>query len=266
MRNNLEKFRQDLEKLSKLGRQLLESMYHTCYPKQYLEQMEKIHGEKLTQALKKLPDFNSEYQTWYSESISLLKQVLPDRVDDFKRQYQKEKTRKEVDYESYRIEDYLIDLQITRNGQVIVGKDAAVSKYEQQLSILNAAAARFESSLFDITQLVQADLLDSEIEAAEVLAKHKYLRAAGAVAGVVIEKHLSLVCSNHQLKLSKKNPSIADFNEALKLSGVIDTPQWRFNQHLADIRNLCDHAKEEPTAEQVKDLLAGTKKIIKTIF
>ena len=44
-------------------------------------------------------------------------------------------------------------------------------------------------------------------------------------------------------------------------------PQWRFIQHLADIRNLCDHNKPtELSAEQVNDLLTGVKKVIKTLY
>lgn len=109
-------------------------------------------------------------------------------------------------------------------------------------------------------------MLDSEIEAAEMLARHKFARAAGAIAGVVIEKNLAQVCINHALPITKKNPTIADFNEALKTASVIDIPQWRFVQHLADIRNLCDHSKAGPKPEQVMDLLAGTKKITKTLF
>jgi hypothetical protein len=115
-------------------------------------------------------------------------------------------------------------------------------------------------------QLMQADFLDSEIAAAEELAKHKYVRASGALAGVAIEKHLAQLCADHNIPISKKNPTISDFNEALRSNGVIDIPQWRFIQHLADIRNLCDHGrKPEPTLEQVTDLLAGVKKIIKTV-
>jgi hypothetical protein len=48
---------------------------------------------------------------------------------------------------------------------------------------------------------------------------------------------------------------------------VTTVPQWRFIQHLGDIRNLCDHAKErEPTKEEIEDLVAGTEKVLKTIF
>ncbi len=126
---------------------------------------------------------------------------------------------------------------------------------------------RFESTLFDIRQLVQADLFDSELGAAGELAKNKFTRPAGALAGVVLERHLGQVCDNHAIKLSKKNPTISDLNDALKEANVIDVPQWRFIQHLADIRNLCDHNKKaEPTAAQVDDLVAGVTKITKTVF
>jgi hypothetical protein len=149
----------------------------------------------------------------------------------------------------------------------VVGKDAAIPHFRQQLAIVQAAAARFESSLFEIKQLVQADLLDSEIDAAEELAKSKFIRAAGALGGVVLERHLAQVCIDHQINIGKKNPTIIDFNEALKAGGVIDVPQWRFIQHLADIRNLCDHGRTpEPTTDQVLDLIAGVKKVTKTVY
>jgi len=127
--------------------------------------------------------------------------------------------------------------------------------------------ARFESSLFDIRQLVQADLFDSELDAAKELIKHKFTRAAGALAGVVLERHLAQVCDNHDVKVAKKAPGISDLNNALREVDVIDVPQWRFIQHLADIRNLCDHSKEaEPTSDQVDDLVTGVMKLVKTLF
>ena len=111
-----------------------------------------------------------------------------------------------------------------------------------------------------------ADIFDSELDAAGALAKNKFARAAGAVAGVVLEKHLTQVCENHSVKLSKKSPVVSDLNDALKEANIIDVSQWRFVQHLADIRNLCVHNKQvEPTIAQVDDLLAGINKVIKTV-
>ena len=149
----------------------------------------------------------------------------------------------------------------------VVGPEAAIPQFQQQLAILESAKERFKSSLFDIRQLVQADLFDSELEAAEELAKKKFTRATGAMAGVVLERHLAQVCDNHTIKLAKKAPTISDLNDALKNANVIDLPQWRFIQHLADIRNLCDHNRATgPTHEQASDLVAGVRKLTKTLF
>jgi hypothetical protein len=105
------------------------------------------------------------------------------------------------------------------------------------------------------------------LESAGVLAKSGFNRAAGAVAGVVLEKHLGQVCDNHALKVSKKNPTIGDLNDLLKQSDVMEVHQWRFIQHLGDVRNLCDHDKKvEPTKEQVADLIEGVAKVVKTLF
>lgn len=82
-----------------------------------------------------------------------------------------------------------------------------------------------------------------------------------------MEKHLSQVCASHQVKIGKKDPNIGDLNDALKQAQVCDTAQWRFIQHLGDLRNLCDHNKNrEPTDEQVADLVDGINKVMKTIF
>lgn len=179
------------------------------------------------------------------------------------RHYEKPKPRKEITYENYRIEDYLQGLSVTRGWekQKVVGPDAAIPQFRQQLSILKSVKRSFESSLFDIRQLVQADLFDSELDAASELANHKFIRAAGALAGVVLEKHLGQVCQNHAI------PGIGDLNELLKKGNVVDTPQWRFIQRLADIRNLCDHSKKaDPSASQVNELIEGVQKVVKTLL
>ena len=98
------------------------------------------------------------------------------------------------------------------------------------MAILRSANSRFESSLFDIKQILQAHLFDSELDAARELSKNGFLRAAGAIAGVVLERHLGQVCANHQLVTRKKNPSISEWNDLLKNGGTVDVPAWRFIQ------------------------------------
>lgn len=269
MASNLERYKEDLDKLSSKGDGLSIAIHAECYPEQIQVQLKKQFGAKAKELMEGLPSFKNDYQSWYSEAKVLLRQLLPDRLDDFVRYYEKPKSRKEITHENYKIEDYLQGLSVTRGWQQekVVGPESAIPQFDQQLAILKSVQARFESSLFDIRQLVQADLFDSELDAASELLRNKFARAAGALAGVVLERHLGQVCANHSIIVKKKTPTIADLNDALKDAKVIETAQWRFIQHLGDIRNLCDHDKKvEPTQEQVSDLIAGVTKTTKTLF
>jgi hypothetical protein len=144
---------------------------------------------------------------------------------------------------------------------------AVVMQFSVQLEILKSVEVRFESSLFDIRQLVQADLFDSELDAAGELLKKGFLRAAGIVAGVVLEKHLAQVCDNHRIVVRKQHPTISDFNDLLKNGNVIDVPIWRLVQRLGDLRNLCGHNKQrEPAEAEVTELIDGVDKVAKTLF
>jgi hypothetical protein len=269
VQSNLERYRKDLDALLLNGDKLHMALEYLSLPEQFEAEVKKQLGLKAKEYLDSLPNFGQEYQAWYSEAKSLIKQLLPDRLADFVKHYEKPKPRKEISFENYRIEDCLQGLIITRGWEKtkIVGPEGALPHFRQQQAILQSVKARFESSLFDIRQLVQADVFDSELDAAKELLRHKFTRAAGAIAGVVLERHLAQVCDNHNLKVAKKNPSISDLNGLLKEGGALDMPQWRFVQHLADIRNLCDHNKAvEPTTDQVDDLLVGVGKITKTVF
>lgn len=268
MAANIDRFKKDLERLDRQGHLLDLALVCELDKKNFLKQAtEQLGAEKVNSFIKTLPDFKTVYEEWYSESIQLLRHLLPDRVDNFKSLYEKPKNRKSIQYGNYVIQDYMQNLSTTNGfGEVVVGPSAAIPQFRQQLAIMKAAQRRFDSSLFEIRQLLQADLFDSEIDAARELMKARFVRAAGTMAGVVLEKHLRQVCNHHEIKIAKKHPTISDLNELLKNNSVIEIPQWRHISMLADIRNICTHNKEtEPTSAQVNDLIEGTIKAIKTV-
>ena len=272
MTTNLTKHQADLDALIDQGGKLYLAMQYRFNGEQFLRSLKKMYksDKKVNDLTAKLPDFMNEYQSWYSEALAVVKQLLPDRLADFVKAYQKPKTgRKSITAENYVIEDALYGLIVTvpLMKEKVVGADAAIPLFSQQLNIVKAINKRFESSLFDIKQLVQADLFDSELDAARELNKKGFVRGAGAIAGVVLEGHLLQVCDGHKVKIRKKNPSINDLAQLLKDADVIDTPAWRGVQRLADLRNLCDHKKKaEPKAGDIDELIEGVAKVCKTLY
>lgn len=260
MSNKFDELKKQLDNLIVLGNRLYLAMEDDLgeLPEDFKESLKKRKVE--------LPNFQLEYDSWYSEALLVVKQIIPDRLDDFVKQYKNEK-RKEVDFLTYGISDYLIGLQTKAGIRVVVDQKAALPKMQNQTSILESAKVRFKSKLFDIQEVLQADIFDNELEASRELVKKGFLRGAGAIAGVVLEAHLSHVCQNHGKKSRKVHPSIADFNDLLKKNEVIDIPQWRRIQHLGDLRNLCGHQKDrDPTKDDVNELIEGVEKVIKTLF
>ena len=171
MASNLNRYKKDLETLVKRGK-TLESVLELEMILAELKSRKRDNKDKdeLEKRSGRLPSFNSEYQGWYSEAKALIKQLLPDRLDDFVRHYEKPRSRKDITYENYRIEDRLQGLVITSwENKKVVGPDAAIPHFQQQLNILIAVKARFVSSRFDIQQLVTADIFDSELDAASEL-------------------------------------------------------------------------------------------------
>lgn len=253
--NKIEKLKEECTKLKKDGYKLLESF---AIEYGIIEQPKEKSN---------LPNFRVFYQKWYSKSYLVVKQFLPDRLPDFINLYKLDK-RKEINYSTYTISDALIDITITNAlGEIKVAPKYAITKLQQQINIIASVLDVLDSGLNNIQQLLQSDIFDSEIDTSKELLKKGFIRAAGAICGVILEKHFSTVVDSHSLSLSKKNPTISDYNELLKNQNIIDIPTWRHIQLLGDIRNLCDHdRKKEPTKDQVQILIDGTDKIIKTVF
>ena len=262
--SNLTKYEADLERLIDLGLQLRNSAaYEFRQSDAFLESAREKLGDGAEDHLKSLPNFTRTYQSWYSEAKALIQRVLPGRLDDFVSYYEVPKSRKNLTYASYRIADSLMGLRVS----VKIGPESAIPRFDQQIAILKSVQQRFKSSLFDIRQLVQADVFDSELDSAKGLVKSGFYRAAGAVAGVVMEKHLLEVCDSHGVSTGRKAKTISNMNEALKNATAIDTPRWRRNQHLGDLRNRCCHAKgREPTKQEAEDLVDGVEQLTKTLF
>lgn len=265
--SNLERYRADVKRLSDAGENLLYAMLREIDEEEFEENTRRNNPEAdVEDFLKNLPLFRLSYEEWYSEASVLIRQVMPERLDDFRSHYKKPKTRKELTAENYVIEDYMQGLVGRRGGEVVVDDRSAISRFESQLRIVEACSKRFESSLFDIRQLVHADVLDSELAGARELLKNKFVRPAGVVAGIVLERHLQEVVASRDVKV-KTRPTLGDYIQALKDAEVLTTPDWRRLQHLNELRVKCTHNKgSEPTAEDVNDLIEGVDRTIKTLF
>ncbi|MCY3954465.1 MAG: hypothetical protein OXF47_00560 [Nitrospira sp.] len=224
---------------------------------------------KLAENSDDLLEFGAAYQRWYSRAYKLVESLAPERLDEFVSYYLVDPKRKVLDAANYAIQDYMMCIAARKD----IGDEplwnvnhCVMLRIVNQIQIVDSLASRVESVLQDVTGHLLAEIQDSELAAAAKLKKVS-IRAAGALAGVVLERHLQRVAENHKIGIRKKDPTISDLNDPLKKKNVYEVTMWRKIQLLADIRNRCTHKKSlEPTDEQVDELLTGVNSVIKSVF
>ena len=228
------------------------------------------HLVKLASESDQILTFGNTYQNWYSRALKLVELLGSDRLAEFRSYYEIDPKRKSYSAGTYAIQDYVKGMAATENyltgGSAWNTHTMVGIRLMNQSQILASLNSRIGTVLSDVKGHLLAEIEDDELAVAQRLVKIN-LRAAGAVAGVVLEAHLQRTAANHSVRIAKKDPTISDLNDPLKTAGVYDIPTWRKIQHLADLRNLCDHKKSrEPNGPEVNELIAGVAAIVKTVF
>ncbi len=209
--------------------------------------------------------FGRVYQNWYSRAYKVVESLAPERLEEFISYYRIDPKRTRIAHGNYVIQDFLKGIT-SPHWNDKVGENLVRTNVLNQIQILDSLSSRIDSVLQDVTGHLFAELQDAELSVAAQLKKISK-RAAGALAGVVLERHLQRVAQNHKIAVRKRSPTISDLNDPIRNAGVYDVPTWRKIQLLADVRNLCAHEKaREPTDEEVDELISGVNSVIKSVF
>ena len=191
------------------------------------------------------------YQIWYSKAEALIKEYLYDRKDEFTREY----------------DEILCLLQLRKNWAKVdvhyIIKEFT-DRFDTQKNLISALPKVFELQNLKLRKTISADLVESELDEACLLLEHDFIRAAGAVAGVALERYLKTLCEiSTPPVVYNKNDSINPLATKLRNADHLSETERKKIEYLGDIRNRCDHSKEEePTKEEVKELIRKTKEFL----
>lgn len=195
----------------------------------------------------------SEYQTWYSQVQLIVRAHLPERCEELSDLYLGPRA---IYTGYYGIRSYLD----TRTG-----REVFVPQFEQQKGILLAVPNVIDLRALEVAALVTADLVNGELSEARVLFEHGFVRAAGAVAGVALEAHLRLLHDQSKLAYTDRD-TIVPLAARLRKEGIISLGDEKKCIAMADIRNKCDHCKDdEPTEEEVNELIDDVARFTKRV-
>jgi len=188
-------------------------------------------------------EFARNCSNWYASSLAILETNMASRRSEMPALMQ---PLTEQDY-------------VTLSGQLTMAREI-----RQIQHLIGSIPSYMEGRLYDLELGLAQEFTRDQLVEAEVLLKARYIRAAGAMAGVLLERHLKLLCDRSQppIKYASK-ATISTLNNLLWKASVYEQKEWRLVQWMGDVRNECDHANAtEPEPKAVQKLIHEIKEFV----
>lgn len=140
---------------------------------------------------------------------------------------------------------------------------AYLSSASCAVGVLRAAMDDYQHGhLFNVRQLVLAEVLDDFIEHATNLLEAGYYRSAAVVAGCVLEDGLRKLCAVNSIDVGEK-PKMDRMNAELAKKGVFNALVQKKVTWMAGLRNQAAHGLDEHLTEaDVKELVVAVRRFV----
>jgi hypothetical protein len=214
--------------------------------------------------------FREKYLSWYFQSSNAIKFLSPTTYNNFIEVYQEKRSEsKKITTSNYRLENYLKNEQLTNINNTDFEEEfervrIAKNLFKLQQLIIKAIIDNFDSISFNYENNLFLSFQEANIFVAQELLDNDFIRAAGAICGVIIEKQLK----QRLLPFNEKAYSLTlnTLNQQCKNTELYTETTRKRIMLYSDIRNLCDHKNNiEPTKQLVQDLIDGTKWVLTNI-
>jgi hypothetical protein len=158
-------------------------------------------------------------------------------------------------------------IEILQNGETIASvRMTFLTRLSHQLRMLNSVRHGLEYVLADLQSALYGEVGDHILATAYTLFHRGQHRAAGALAGVLLEIHLAKVATKYRVTIAPTSSGLATLNTALKRGGMYDAAVWRFIDSLGALGHACVYAPAyEPTVDDLIELLHGVQLIRKRV-
>jgi len=132
--------------------------------------------------------------------------------------------------------------------------------FSRALGVFKAAGDDYKHGfLFEMRNIVAAEVFDEFLEQAEYLLGAGYQAPAAVIAGSVLEDGLRKLCQRHGIALSAK-PKLDTMNADLYKAGAYNLLVQKKITALADIRNNAAHGQwDQFTVRDVEDMLNAVR-------
>ncbi len=207
-------------------------------------------------------DVNERYQLWFTQTLRLVERLLPERRREFEGYYRSDQESRD---QAATISAILGSLSrpraTTEKREALAGLFDPGLEQATFLHLLGMQLAILASALPSL--LAQQRRPDRGLQAARLLLAKGHRRAAGALAGAVLESHLLTVAQRHDVALAESDAaSVSRLGRALRKAGVCDAARSRQIRRLAELSDSCVRSEKRISPKLVSELLSGVEETL----
>ena len=255
--SDLEKIKNKIQLLINGSNEFINVLKENCYNLTYQKTVKEVQGgfnldfNGVTVEMKYLPtEFFTFYRKWFATSKAIIEANYDmESLNEF-------------------IQSYVTISKICSNSHISISSQAALeNRIRHQIDILQSLPAYLDGKIYNLELSIANTLMGDELKEARLLHSKKFYRAAGALAGVVLERHLKFRFdnSNPKIKYSEKATLGQLIKKAVENNFFDETALLKL-KYLNNIRIKCDHdKKDEPKEQEISDLINHTDRFVNFI-
>ena len=204
-----------------------------------------------------------KYEAWYTNALRIVQNLVPERLEDFVSAY-KNNRNAPISYSSYTIQDYLLGIKADRSSKADYNSNVLFRRLIlRQVGILSSALRDRPLSEETSEEFLQTEFYKQALDQAQKLFEMGKIVAGGVVVGTVLDNYLQWMCARRDLKLSKKQRSLAEMNNLLYKFRAYPHTTWIRIQSLIPVAEACLNPKKKtPPKKEIVTMIADVRKVV----
>ena len=212
-----------------------------------------------------LPQLTIKYETWYTNALRVVQNLIPERLEDFVSAYKNNRSGA-IGYSTYTIQDYLLGIKVDRSSKADFNSALLFERLTlRQAGILNSALQTKPVSANTSENPFQEEFYERALDKAQKLFEMGQLVPAGVLAGTVLENYLKWMCRRRNIKINEELLSTEEMNDSLYKFQTYKHTTWLRIRGLIPLADAClDPKKKNPPPKKIGALISGLKKVLHT--
>jgi len=209
-----------------------------------------------------LPALTIIYEAWYSKSLRIVQNLIPERLEDFVSAY-KHSRSSPVNFINYSIQDFLMGFKVDHPSEQDYGLVLVKRLILRQVGILSSALKDRPVPESFSEFMSQKDFYSEVLDQAQKLFEMNKPAPASVLAAAVLENYLRWRWRRRNIRVNEQRRSLMEINDILFKFRTYNQSIWVRIQGLIRVAEAClDPQEKAPPKREIGSFIADVRKVV----